>query len=78
MAIYLVADESMLRALGRLLRIEGFDTGLFKSPSSFLQRIGQAMAGCVIADLKMPEMSGIEMHEIMEQSGCTLPVLQER
>jgi FixJ family two-component response regulator len=74
--IYLVDDdESTLRSLGRLLRIEGFDTVLFASPSDFLQSLGQANAGCVIADLKMPEMSGIEMYEMMKRAGCILPVI---
>jgi FixJ family two-component response regulator len=74
--IYLVDDdESLLRALSRLLRIDGFDTVPFGSPTDFLQSIGQATPGCVIADLKMPEMSGIEMYERMEQAGCTFPVI---
>jgi FixJ family two-component response regulator len=74
--IYLVDDdESTLRSLDRLLRIEGFDAVLFASPSDFIQSLGQAKAGCVIADLKMPEMNGIEMQEKMERSGCTLPVI---
>jgi FixJ family two-component response regulator len=74
--IYLVDDdESLLRTLGRLLRIEGFDVISFSSPSDFLQNLVQAKPGCVIVDLKMPEMSGIEMCDAMERSGFTMPMI---
>ena len=65
--IYLVDDdESLLRTLGRLLRIVGFDVIPFASPSRFLQSLDQARPGCVIADLKMPEMNGIELYDFDE------------
>jgi FixJ family two-component response regulator len=74
--IYLVDDdESLLRTLGRLLRIEGFEVVPFKSPNSFLRALDGACNGCVIADLKMPEMNGLEMYEAMEHAGCGLPVI---
>ncbi len=71
--IYLVDDDkSLLRALGRMLRVEGFDVVPFESPERFLRTLSQARSGCVIADLKMPEMSGIEMYEAMERAECHL------
>src|SRR5271169_4883181 len=74
--IYLVDDdESLLRTLGRLLRLEGFEVVPFESPNAFLRVLGSASDGCVIADLKMPEMNGIEMYEAMERAGCSLPVI---
>lgn len=74
--IYLVDDDkSLLRALGRMLCVEGFDVVPFDSPDSFLRTLSQARSGCVIADLKMPEMSGIEMYEAMERAGCALPTI---
>jgi FixJ family two-component response regulator len=74
--IYLVDDdESLLRTLGRLLRIEGFEVIAFASPSGFLQSLRQARPGCVIVDLKMPEMNGIEMYDAMERAGSTLPII---
>jgi FixJ family two-component response regulator len=74
--IYLVDDdESLLKTLGRLLRIEGFEVVPFESPSRFLQSLNRARTGCVIADLKMPEMNGLEMHHLMARAGCTLPVI---
>lgn len=74
--IYLVDDESVLRTLGRLLRIEGFDVLSFESPNVFLRTLGQtSTTGCVIADLKMPEMTGIEMYQLMESRECNLPII---
>ena len=68
-------DESLLRTLGRLLRLEGYDVVPFESPNGFLQNLHHARVGCVIADLKMPEMTGIEMYDAMERAGSTLPVI---
>lgn len=74
--MYLVDDdESVLRTLGRLLRVDGFDVVPFSSPRTFLQSLGPASAGCVIVDLKMPEMNGIEMHEQMQRAGFRLPMI---
>jgi FixJ family two-component response regulator len=74
--IYLVDDDkSLLRALGRMLCVEGFEVVPFESPKSFLRTLSQTTTGCVIADLKMPEMSGIEMYEAMEQAGSALPII---
>lgn len=74
--IYLVDDdESVLRTLGRLLRVEGFEVIPFVSPTRFLEALTPDHRGCVIADLKMPEMSGIEMYDLMERAGCALPVI---
>lgn len=74
--IYLVDDDhSLLRTLGRLLRIEGFDVIPFASPNDFLRSLEQASSGCVIADLRMPEMNGIEMYDLMACAGCTLPII---
>lgn len=74
--IYLVDDdESLLRSLGRLLRIDGFDVIPFSSPNTFLKGLDRAKPGCVIVDLKMPEMNGIEMYDAMERAGCVLPMI---
>jgi FixJ family two-component response regulator len=74
--IYLVDDdESLLRTLGRLLRIEGFDVVPFASPHRFIQCLDQVRTGCVISDLKMPEMNGFEMYHRMQRAGCTLPLI---
>lgn len=74
--VYLVDDdESLLRTLGRLLRIEGFEVVPFSSPSSFLQGLSPHHSGCVIVDLKMPEMSGIEMYDAMTRAGFALPMI---
>jgi FixJ family two-component response regulator len=74
--IYLVDDDdSVLRTLSRLLRIEGFDVFPFVSPTDFLRSLNQARSGCVIVDLKMPEMSGIELYDAMRRGGCNLPLI---
>lgn len=74
--IYLVDDdESVLRTLGRLLTLEGYDVVSFDSPSKFLFELPLRGSGCVIADLRMPEMDGIELYDAMRKAGSTLPVI---
>lgn len=74
--IYLVDDdESVLRTLGRLLTLEGYDVVSFDSPGKFLFELPLRGSGCVIADLKMPEMDGIELYDAMRKAGSTLPVI---
>jgi FixJ family two-component response regulator len=74
--IYLIDnDESLLRTHCRLLRIEGFEVIPFTSPLRFVQSLDRAKTGCVITDLKMPEMNGLQMYDFMTRKGCTLPVI---
>lgn len=74
--IYLVDDdESLLRSLSRALRVSGFEVTAFTSPVAFLETLAEAKHGCVITDLRMPEMSGLELIEAMERAHSRLPVL---
>jgi len=74
--VYLVdQDESVRRALGHLLCLEGFEVLSFESPQGFLENLDYAAPGCVIADLELPGMSGLDMFEVMELAGSTLPVI---
>lgn len=60
--ILLVDDEvDVLRALGRMLRRRGFDVRMTTSPCEALELLRAAPADVVIADFKMPEMTGLEL-----------------
>lgn len=68
-------DEGMRRALGTLLGTVGFKTALFARPSDFLARFKTDEPGCLILDIRMPEMSGLEVQKHLNRAGATLPVI---
>ena len=74
--IYVVDDDDgMRRALALLLGTVGFDTRAYARPSEFLANLKPDEPGCVVLDIRMPEMSGLELQQQLNQSGCMLPVI---
>jgi len=74
--IYVVDDDDgMRRALGTLLGTVGYKTALFALPSEFLARFKADTPGCLILDIRMPEMSGLEVQQQLNRAGAMLPVI---
>ncbi len=67
-------DPSVLRAIGRLLRME-FTVEAFDSPSAFLESLRPDAPGCILLDLALPGVSGLELQERLVASGCMQPVV---
>jgi RNA polymerase sigma factor (sigma-70 family) len=68
-------DASMLRALTRLLTLAGYTVQAFASAQELLTQHQPSHRGCVIADLRMPRMSGLELQAALGRSGNALPVI---
>ena len=68
-------DESSLRATARLLGSAGFVVRTFSCSEDLLQALPDDCWGCVVADLQMPGLSGLELQEKMAAAGCPLPVV---
>ena len=68
-------DASSRTALGRLLRAEGFTTALFESAEAFIAASFEGIAACLVADLQLPGMSGLELQQRLRASGSHLPVI---
>jgi FixJ family two-component response regulator len=68
-------DEYFVRALDRLLRAEGFSTRTWTSANKFLAEHDPALPGCLVTDLIMPEMSGLELQRNLLAQGCVRPVV---
>jgi FixJ family two-component response regulator len=67
-------DPSVLRAIARLLRLE-FAVEAFDSPSAFLESLRPDAPGCILLDLALPGVSGLELQERLVASGCMQPVV---
>jgi FixJ family two-component response regulator len=68
-------DVSFLRALARMLRASGFVVKTFASASEFLARPELDVPGCVLVDLQMPGLSGLDLQEALAKEGHRLPVI---
>ena len=68
-------DASFLAATARLLRASGFVVRTFLSADDFLKRNGEGAAGCVVADLRMPGINGLDLQAALARSDNPLPVL---
>jgi FixJ family two-component response regulator len=74
--IYIVDDNaSVRRALGRLLRSAGMDVRPFASAQQFLDSDFTEENACLIADVKMPGMGGLELQQKLVEHGANLPVI---
>lgn len=68
-------DPSLRRAVRNLLASAGLRVETFPSAEAFLESpVGQS-AGCLVLDLSMPQMNGIELLEHLRGAGSTLPVI---
>jgi FixJ family two-component response regulator len=60
--VYVVDDDDgMRRALDTLLNTVGYKTAVFARPSEFLAHFNTDAPGCLVLDIRMPEMSGLEL-----------------
>ena len=68
-------DPSILRALRRLVSGAGFDVRTFDRPSALLNSDLPKTGACLIVDIDLPEMNGVELCATLAASGCKLPVI---
>lgn len=74
--VRIVDDEEAVRqSLSFMLEQEGFKTRTFASAQAFLSDDAPSVAGCVIVDVRMPGMSGLELQEEMGRRGIRLPLI---
>jgi two-component system, LuxR family, response regulator FixJ len=74
--IYIVDDDDgMRRALTVLMTTVGYQPLAFSRPAEFLAKYDPNQAGCLVLDVRMPEMSGLEVQQQLNRSGSLLPVL---
>ena len=76
MTVFVVDDEALVRrALGRLLRAEGFDVATFASAAEFLANHAEIRPACVLLDMAMPGCGGLEAQQALADAGSTLPII---
>jgi FixJ family two-component response regulator len=74
--VFVVDDDASIRdSLSLLLSLRGYATSLFASAEDFLSALQPDWRGCVVVDIRMPGMSGLEMQSCLRERGPNLPVI---
>jgi len=74
--IFVVDDEELVRrGLSRLLRAAGYRVETFASARAFLDRVTEADVGCLVLDVQMPDLNGLELQETLAQAGRSVPIV---
>jgi two-component system response regulator FixJ len=74
--VYIVDDDQAIRhAMELLMRSVGLDYEIFHSGDDFLSGHTNDRAGCLVLDIRMPGLGGLELQEKLNEMGSTLPII---
>ncbi|HEX7249739.1 MAG TPA: response regulator [Burkholderiales bacterium] len=74
LVVYVVDDDASIRdSLALMLGLGGYATRLFADAESFLAAFDPGWTGCVVADLRLPGLSGVELQAQVRQRGGAIP-----
>ncbi|SEG75566.1 response regulator transcription factor [Bosea lathyri] len=68
-------DPSVLKSLSRTLRVRGYQTYAYESASDFLASLTGKTPACLIVDVQMPGMTGIELIQHLMTAGIHIPTI---
>lgn len=76
LVVYVVDDDASIRdSLALMLGLAGYSTMTFSDAESFLQAFQRDWSGCVVADLRLPGLSGVELQERLREQGSNIPFI---
>src|SRR5262245_59800312 len=74
--VYVVDDQpAVCHGLREFLSVLGYDVATFGSAQQFLKQLDAARPGCLVADVRMPVMDGIELMQELTRRSVRLPVV---
>jgi FixJ family two-component response regulator len=74
--VFIVDDDvQTLRAFARILHIEGFEVDTFHSASEFLKHTPSDVPSCLILDLKLPDIDGLQLQQLMRDAQVDMPII---
>lgn len=68
-------DEAVLDSMRQLLERRGLGVSCFNSAEAFLGSLGTEPPACIVSDVRMPGLSGIELQKRLKAQGCKAPVI---
>ncbi len=76
MTVYVVEDhQETQQSLAVLIRLHRFNVAAFSSAELFLQAFSPSVPGCIVTDLRMPEMSGADLQQRLLADGVRTPII---
>lgn len=74
--VHIVDDEdSIRRSISFMLKTSGYRVATFASGASFLKELKHLEQGCVLLDIRMPDIDGLQVQEAMIERGVTMPIV---
>jgi FixJ family two-component response regulator len=74
--VYLVDDDAgVLKSMSRLLQAEGFEVRAFQTAQAFLHGHDAGVTGCVVLDMRLPDLGGLALQHTLLDSGCERPIV---
>jgi FixJ family two-component response regulator len=74
--VYIIDDDEAMRdSLKWLLESRGLEVELYASGEEFLKAFDSSFCGCLVLDVRMPGMSGLDLYEQLQVRASTLPVI---
>ena len=75
--VHIVDDDALFRtAIERRLKMAGYEVAIYTSAGQMLDRLpSDSLLGCILLDVRMPELSGPELQERLSELGSTLPII---
>ena len=74
--VFIVDDDvRTLRAFARILHVEGFEVDTFHSASEFLKHPPSDVPSCLVLDLKLPEIDGLQLQQLMRNARVDIPII---
>ena len=68
-------DPSVRRGVGRLVRLAGYDVETFASGEEFLNRSPTQEPSCLVLDVRMPGLTGLDLQEAINKTGDSIPIV---
>jgi two-component system, LuxR family, response regulator FixJ len=74
--VFVIDDDASVRdSINLILSLKGLQTQLFSSAEDFLEAYRPEWRGCILTDLQMPRMSGLDLQQVLQERGILLPVV---
>ena len=74
--VYLVDDdEAVPDSLALVIVNAGFSVNTYRSSAAFLKHYDPAFPGCLVLDVRMPDMDGLELQQYLIEHGIAIPII---
>src|SRR5665647_2462142 len=74
-SLQMSTDEPVRTAVGRVLRAAGYQVSLYESAGQLLENLPAPVRGCILLDVQMPGLNGLQLQEMLGKMSFELPII---